>query len=196
MWSKVGLMSAHKFWYLNSSLLQCSSMGRHRGFSCSEACCNLTFCNRTPCIAPNARVPCILGSTYVGLSNNSSNLLILLIVCHSDPGPVLDLPAALGSGHRNPVLQESVEIQAEVGIHPVTAGTENSEAGHREVGMAFLVGGEACLVRPGRVALAFRGRLVVESCPERDRRGEAYRALGAFRACQMEEVGHLERGVS
>jgi hypothetical protein len=61
------------------------------------------------------------------------------------------------------------------------------------VGTAFLEAKEASLVHRGRVALAFRGRLEVGSCLVGGRRGEAYRALEAFQACRMEEVGRLER---
>ena len=61
---------------------------------------------------------------------------------------------------------------------------------------AFLVGEEACLVHPGRGALAFRGRLGVELCLGGDRRGEACRALEASQACRRVEVGHLEKSIS
>jgi hypothetical protein len=56
------------------------------------------------------------------------------------------------------------------------------------VGTAFLEGEEACLVRPGKVALACRGHLEEESCPGE---GEAFQASGAFRACRKVGVGHL-----
>jgi hypothetical protein len=89
-----------------------------------------------------------------------------------------------------------VGIQAEAGIHLVAVGTGNSGEDLQEVGMASLVGEEACLVRRGKVALAFRGRLGVGSCLVGDRRGEACRALGAFRACRRVEVVCLEKSIS
>jgi hypothetical protein len=116
--------------------------------------------------------------------------VLFFIVGHSDPD--LALPAVPDSADRTQDRQGAAGIRAEVGIHRAAAGTGNSEGDHREVGKASLEAEEACLVPEGRAAWAFRGRLVVGSCLVGDRPGEAYRALGAFRACRMVEVGRLK----
>jgi hypothetical protein len=164
-------------------------MWRVRDSVRSEACGNHTFCNPTPYARPNARVP-TSAQHDIFPPHHSPPFVLFFIVGHSDPG--LALPAVPDSADRTQDRQRAAEIQAEVEIHRAVAGTENSEGDHREVGMASLEAEEACLVLAGRVAWAFRGRLVVESCLVGDHLGEAYRALGAFRACRMVEVGRLK----
>ena len=68
------------------------------------------------------------------------------------------------------------------------AETGNSEEGRRAVGIAC-PGGEEALDRQGTVALAFHGRLVVESG---DRLAKAFRGLAAYRAYQRGVVGRLQ----
>ncbi len=118
--------------------------------------------------------------------------VLFFIVDHSDPD--LALPADPDSADQTQDCQGAAETPAGAGIHrAAAAGTGNSGADHREVGMSSLEGEEACLVQAGRGAWASHGRRVVGSCLGGDRRaGEACRALGAFRAGQMVEVGRLE----
>lgn len=78
----------------------------------------------------------------------------------------------------------------EAGIHPAEAGTGNSGAVHREVGMASL-GVAGALVRRGKVALAYHDRWEAGSCLVGGHRGEAFLAFLAYRAYRKEGVGCL-----
>jgi len=116
---------------------------------------------------PNAGVPVSdQPLSDIMLYRSYSKFVQRFIVSPPDPDP-----AAPDSGHQTPHLvhQEAVGIQAGAGIHPVVAETGSSGEDRQEVGTTFLVAEEACLVRRGRVALAFRGRLVAGSCLVGDR---------------------------
>lgn len=164
-------------------------MWRIRDFVRSEACGNHTFCDPAPYARPKRQNP-NLSSTQPGIVPHIilPPSILPFIVSHSDPDlahPAVPDSADRTQDHR----QGAAGIQAAVGIHrAAAAGTGNLGADHREVGMAPLEGGQACRVRVGRAAWAFRGRLGVGSCLG----GEACRALGAFRACRRVVVGRLE----